>query len=68
MFKTEKTVPVKLLEELNKGKEYTAEELATLVGASLGTVKMHLNYLLVKNGKVKEIKKNLVSGVTKYSL
>jgi hypothetical protein len=57
-----------LLEALGTGKEYTVDELVALSGASMGTVKMQLNYLLVKNGKAKEVKKNVVDGVTKYSV
>jgi len=57
-----------LLEALDTGKEFTVDELVALSGASMGTVKMQLNYLLVKNGKAKEVKKNVVDGVTKYSV
>ena len=47
-------------------KEYTLDELVALSGASIGTVKMQVNYLLPKTGKT--VNKNVVDGVTKYSV
>ena len=55
-----------LLEALATGKEYTLDELVALSGASIGTVKMQVNYLLPKTGKT--VNKNVVDGVTKYSV
>jgi hypothetical protein len=55
-----------LLETLATGKEYTVDELSTISGASVGTVKMQLAYLLPKSGKI--VTKNVVEGVTKYSV
>ncbi len=68
MAEVKKGVVATLLEHLDTGKEFTVDELVALSGASVGTVKMQLNYLLVKNGKAKEVKKNVVDGVTKYSI
>ena len=68
MAEVKKGVVATLLEHLDTGKEFTVDELVALSGASVGTVKMQLNYLLVKNGKAKEVKKNVVDGVTQYSI
>lgn len=40
-----------LLEMLDTGNEYTIQELVEKSEASIGTVKMQLNYLLPKAGK-----------------
>lgn len=55
-----------LLEMLETGNEYTLDELVAQSGASIGTAKMQVNYLLKKNGKT--VKVNEVGGVKKYSL
>jgi hypothetical protein len=68
MVEVKKGMVATLLEALATGKEYTIEEMVALSGASIGTVKMQVNYLLVKNGHAKEVKKNVVDGVTKYSI
>lgn len=68
MSEVKKGVVATLLEALDTGKEFTIDEMVALSGASVGTVKMQVNYLLVKNGKAKEVKKNVVDGVTKYSI
>ena len=66
MVEVKKGVVATLLEALATSKEYTLEEMVALSGASLGTVKMQVNYLLPKAGKT--VKKNVVDGVTKYSI
>lgn len=66
MAEVKKGVVATLLEALATGKEYTIDEMVALSGASVGTVKMQVNYLLPKSGKV--VNKNVVNGVTKYSL
>ena len=66
MVEVKKGVVATLLEALATGKEYTIDEMVALSGASVGTVKMQVNYLLPKSGKV--VKKNVVDGITKYSI
>jgi hypothetical protein len=66
MAEVKKGMVATLLETLATGKEYTIEELVAKSGASIGTVKMQLNYLLPKSGKV--VNKNVVGTVIKYSV
>jgi len=55
-----------LLETLATGKAYSLDELVNISGASIGTVKMQVNYLLPKSGKT--VKVTEVAGVKKYSI
>ena len=66
MAEVKKGMVATLLEALATGKEYTIDEMVALSGASIGTVKMQVNYLLPKSGKT--VNKNVVDGVTKYSV